>query len=386
MINTASPSAPDIAKATSAHLRNILVPTDLSAASADTIATAKYLAQRFNADVHLANVIDDHYPPEICSPFGGGTSTLETYLADALQSQSRRLKKLAAEQRITGDCLTRRGAPIFHELCSTARELSADLIVTSTHGRTGLPHALLGSTAEQLVRHSSCPVFVSRTKKPAVRTPGRAVSASPMTIDRILVPVDCSDCSLAGLEYAIAFANSLAARLLVLHVVDDHPFTSPDGGDPTDEIVRFRHLARAVVQERLRTFVHKARPGTVKVQTCVAFGAPAAQICRVARTRKIDLIITSTHGYTGWKHVFLGSRAEAVVRYAGCSVLVVPSYPANRAVQPAHEFVAARPEPLRFPPVDLPSRAFERIGQARKTPCPTPEHRLTNKFRASHAK
>jgi 3-deoxy-D-manno-octulosonic-acid transferase len=54
-------------------------------------------------------------------------------------------------------------------------------------------------------------------------------------------------------------------------------------------------------------------------------------ICRAAQKEKADLIIMSTHGRTGRKHVLIGSVAEGVMRHAPCAVLVVPSHPAVRA-------------------------------------------------------
>jgi nucleotide-binding universal stress UspA family protein len=50
----------------------------------------------------------------------------------------------------------------FHEIAHAAETLKVDLIIISTHGYTGLKHALLGSTTERVVRHASCPVLVVR--------------------------------------------------------------------------------------------------------------------------------------------------------------------------------------------------------------------------------
>jgi nucleotide-binding universal stress UspA family protein len=53
----------------------------------------------------------------------------------------------------------------FHEIVTAARSLNADLIVIATHGYTGLKHVLLGSTAERVVQHAHCPVFVVKQSK-----------------------------------------------------------------------------------------------------------------------------------------------------------------------------------------------------------------------------
>jgi nucleotide-binding universal stress UspA family protein len=53
----------------------------------------------------------------------------------------------------------------FHEIAEAARTLKSDLVIISTHGFTGVKHALLGSTAERVVRHAPCPVLVVRQRE-----------------------------------------------------------------------------------------------------------------------------------------------------------------------------------------------------------------------------
>jgi nucleotide-binding universal stress UspA family protein len=57
-----------------------------------------------------------------------------------------------------------REGPTVDEILNAARETSADVIVIGTHGRTGLPHVLLGSVAERVVRRASCPVLTVRSE------------------------------------------------------------------------------------------------------------------------------------------------------------------------------------------------------------------------------
>ena len=62
---------------------------------------------------------------------------------------------------------------------------------------------------------------------------------------------------------------------------------------------------------------------SVKATAVVRDGKPFEEICRSAKTVGADMIVLTTHGYTGLKHVWLGSTAERVVRHAPCPVLVV---------------------------------------------------------------
>ena len=65
--------------------------------------------------------------------------------------------------------------------------------------------------------------------------------------------------------------------------------------------------------------------GSVKFTAMIKTGSAAQKVCRYALTIGADLILTATHGRTGLPHVFIGSTAEQIVRYAKSPVLVVPA-------------------------------------------------------------
>ena len=64
-------------------------------------------------------------------------------------------------------------------------------------------------------------------------------------------------------------------------------------------------------------------PRGIPVDTRVRVGQPYVEITKAARTLRVDLIIISTHGYTGWSHLLLDSTAEHLLRHATCPVLVI---------------------------------------------------------------
>jgi len=216
------------------------------------------------------------------------------------------------------------GAPVFDEICAIARAIPADLIVMPTHGRTGLKHVFLGSIAERVVQHSPCPVFIVRKSKRLRKT------ATTLSINTILVPVDFSDCSLEALKYAIAFANRVAARLIVFRGLDLGYADTTDGFAMYD-LSALQDAAREAAEGQMREFLRAAKFGGVKFETAITVGPPVWEICTFAERRHVDVIITATHGRTGFKHALIGSTAEKVVRHAPCSVLVVPSHPQDRA-------------------------------------------------------
>jgi nucleotide-binding universal stress UspA family protein len=353
-------------------IRQILVPVDFSELSIEAIQPAKNLARRFNANVHLVHVHWFDYPAGFTAlpgPVAGWSMTVQEQVEESLAA---RLKEIGSRFELSpANCYLRTGAPAFDEISRLAQELPADLVVTSTHGHGGVKHFFLGSTAERLVQHAPCPVLVSRK--------GRA------TIDKILVPVDFSRCSLEGLKYAIQFADQSAARLFILNAVYlGEPYTAD--GFAMYDLSALEKKERKNAEQQMRRFVRQAKFGGVKYETLVKTGHSTDHICAFAEKERIDLIITSTHGRTGFKHTLMGSTAEQVVRRAPCSVLVVPSHPDVRAgnlrdssgARRATRRQQRKPERIPSAGADL-SKRSTKVTRHR-----FPERRRTNKFRESH--
>ena len=308
-----------------AMIRNILVPVDFSEMSIQSIKTARRLARRFGASIHLAHVRQFDYasgfflPAPPMDPF-----PVMTHEQDAEKNAAKDLHVLARECGVPlATCHILSGGPAFDETCRVAQKIPADLIVMPTHGRTGLKHVFLGSTAERIVQHSPCPVFVVREKK-------RRSKTGPLhSINTILVPVDFSDCSREGLQYAIGFANEFGARIILLHATYLGYIYSSEGTAIYD-IPALQKAARKNAERHMRQLVRTVNFGGVRFETAFTDASPVLDICSFAKEHDVDLIITSTHGLTGLKHVLIGSVAEQVVRRAPCSVLVVPSHPQTR--------------------------------------------------------
>ena len=301
-------------------IKTILVPIDFSELSGEAIATAKDLARRFGASIHLAHVHEFPFAPALPGPV---PVSILAYRDDAATRRMRRLHGLAKRNNLASeDSHFLVGAPTFREICQLAREIEADLIVMPTHGHTGLARFFGGSTAERIVQHAPCPVLVARR---AAR-PARPKGGGKLSIDTILVPVDFSQPSFQALEYAIEFAGKVAARLLVYHAVSLGDAFTADGYAMYD-LSALERAAREDAEEQMQKFVALAKFGRVAYETIVTTAAPIAGICALAEERGVDLIITPTHGRTGFKHLLMGSVAELVVRHAERPVLVVPTHP-----------------------------------------------------------
>ncbi len=222
---------------------------------------------------------------------------------------------------------------MFDVICSLAAEIPADLLVVPTRASRGIKRFFLGSTAERLVQHSPCPVLVDR--KSAAQLPLDSLPAAPaLRIDKILVPADFSRCSLEGLRYAIQFAQKFAAEITVLHVLD-LGYSQPIDIHATRDLSLCARVAVKKTlknaREEMRKFVRLVKFGRVRFHTALVIGTPVEQISDFALAQDVDLIITATHGLTGFKHILIGSIAEHLVRQSRVPILVVPSHPEMRA-------------------------------------------------------
>lgn len=147
-------------------------------------------------------------------------------------------------------------------------------------------------------------------------------------LKQILVPVDFSVVAEKAIEYALPFAEQFGAKLTLAYVVD---LTLKPVGYRFEEPEVSAYNATA--QQMLDAVVRNCIPTTLpeRPATAIRAGIPWLEICNVAKEIEADLIILTTHGYTGLKRVLLGSTAERVVRHAPCPVLVVR--------EKEHEFV-----------------------------------------------
>jgi nucleotide-binding universal stress UspA family protein len=357
-------------------IQNILVPIDFSKMSLGAIQIVRRLARRFGASIHLAHV--RHFdqgadfvapaPPIVPYPFMPYEHDQEIGILEELQG-------VARESGISmASCHVLTGAPPFDEICRLAQTIPADLVVMPTHGRTGLKHVFLGSTAERIVQHSSCPVLVTRGNVPQSNNGAR------FRMKTILVPVDFSNCSREGLRYAIDFANEFGAKLILLHATYLGYVYSSEGTALYD-IAGLQTAARKKAEHQMRELVGSINLRGVKLETVLTEGSPVLDICAFAKDHDVDLIITSTHGLTGFKHVLIGSIAEQVVRHAPCSVLVVPSHPQIRAANLAKSGGRKALTPTGQQPRRL-SKGKTLTRKDRKlTAHAFPERRKTNKFR-----
>jgi universal stress protein A len=143
------------------RIQRILLPTDFSVYSATAAKYACELAAKFDAELHLLHTLEAHLAstpdfgmgldlPKYVSESKAAAETSLTDMLDPAWSAGRTVVKAVVE-----------GSPKV-EIVEYARKHDIDLIILTTHGRTGLAHVIMGSVAESVVRTAPCPVLTMR--------------------------------------------------------------------------------------------------------------------------------------------------------------------------------------------------------------------------------
>ena len=275
----------------------------------------------FGANLHLVHVSEPDYP--LANMAGMPLVLPECDISLRVQRHLQRVARKYSIQTGRENIHALKGRP-FEEICHLAREEGIDLIVMSTRGNTGLKHLALGSTAEHVVRYAPCPVLVMHPM--AHKTNGsRKMAKRKLSFDRVLVPIDFSECSMKGLAYAKTVAKRFGSKLILLNSVAIQYFLTSDEYARYD-LPQLMKRSEKSARDQIQDLIEETDWEGIDVTPSLQIGHAGQQICEAAIVEHADVIITSTHGTTGFKHLLVGSTAEYVVRHASCPVLVVPSH------------------------------------------------------------
>jgi universal stress protein A len=140
-------------------------------------------------------------------------------------------------------------------------------------------------------------------------------------IRHIVAPTDFSPNSERAIDYAVQLAGRLGAKLTLLHIIPE-----PSALDYSMEGVSVQEIQgwEKEAETRLAAELARAQLEYTEVDALRASALhPRDEIVRAATNLSADLLVISTHGYTGWKHFLFGSNAEKILEHAPCPVLVV---------------------------------------------------------------
>ncbi|MDF0650455.1 MAG: hypothetical protein CV081_06470 [Nitrospira sp. LK265] len=302
-------------------INRILVATDFSTCARRAVEYGMCVARAWSAHVDLLYVV------EVLRTLGYDVPFADPLLETRRKEAEGLLGDLAARVKQEGldvDWHLREGIP-SEQIGQCALEQRADLVVVGTHGRTGLDHIMLGSTAERVIKQAPCPTLTVRVAP----IHGEKDVDVPPCIRHVLVPVDFSSPSLDALEYAIQVGDRFGAELTIVHVLEPIYFDLELGlGRIEQEVQKRTHW-----ETQLDGLAQVVRGRGLAAGSVVLGGIPSESIVTYARGQGCDLIVMGTHGRRGLTRLRYGSVAESVLRQAPCPVLTVrsPKFTANHS-------------------------------------------------------
>ncbi len=290
-------------------IKRILFATDFSTCAERALGYALTLTDLWKSELTVMTVL------ELYPGMDPDYTVNKMYLDHLRDEGTRQLASLETRVKAAGRAIATRIDVGIPSQCvqAVAEEIGADLLVVGTHGRTGLDHVLVGSTAERVVRIAPCPVLAVKADK------GAAPASQNPTIKRIVVPIDLSTCSLDALEYAVQFAKPLGASVTILHAMEPVAY----GLDFSFSHAKEWKEQRAYLEKRLTVLTACLTAHGLQADYALKPGLPADSITSYVTAQGYDLMIMGTHGRRGLSHVLLGSIAGAMLRHAPCPVLTV---------------------------------------------------------------
>jgi len=291
---------------------SLLCPIDFSEFSRQALGYAAAIAGHFGARLIVVSV-DDPLLVEAAEDAGIDPppavelrSAMEAFCGDTLTSFTGPL---------TVEYVVAVGKPAT-EILRVARERGVELIVISSHGRSGMRKVFFGSTTERVLRETTVPVLVTREW----RHPFTSLSELARHITRVVAPVDLTEESLHHLVIAQGIATALSARLLAVHVIE--PLFVPyrvRAALPGAEQAR-----RSRAEEKLAAMISRVG-GAHPPELIVLLGEPAEEIVKLAEARNAGLIVMGLHS-SGPLASRMGSTTYRVLCQTEALVLTVPPH------------------------------------------------------------
>jgi nucleotide-binding universal stress UspA family protein len=297
-------------------VRNVLFATDFSPVSEAALPYATAICRRFASTLHLVHVLSD---TGLLMMSGGiDYVSLGTIYEDAHTEAKEKLDDIALQcGEMPHRCHVRHGL-VWKNLAEVIEANRIDLMIVGTHGRGGFGKLLLGSIAEDILRHAPCPVLTvgpmvsGHAKLPAIDKRHRDVAPAELELCEILFATNFSANAARAARAAVRLAEEFHARLTLLHVIENY---SDLGSRPGPMEAGLRRLQELVPENAALQYAP---------ERALEFGSASESILRIAAERQADMIVLGARTTTevGGTHL-PWSTAHHVLANAHCPVLTV---------------------------------------------------------------
>jgi nucleotide-binding universal stress UspA family protein len=295
--------------------KHLLVPLDGSNLAEVALPAAVCLAEKLDATVTLAHIIERNAPAEVHGERHLSTSgEAQAYLDEVAQ------RAFPPGLRVECHVHTMETKDIARGIVEHIAELSPDLIILCTHGRGGMRDLLFGSIAQQVVARGTTPVLLIQ--------PDESKRQMAFTCRGLLVPLDGNSAHEEGLPIAADLAQACSAGLYLVLVV---PTLGTLAGEravtgrllPGATRVALE-IAQRQAEEYLQNHLIRLQARGLQVIAEIHRGDPTTTIVKAARRADVDIIVLGTHAKAGLNALGSNSIVSQVSSRSGLPVLLVP--------------------------------------------------------------
>jgi nucleotide-binding universal stress UspA family protein len=310
-------SPPETEKRSAAiSVKNVLFATDFSPTSESALPYATAISRRFGSTLHVAHVLSDS--SVLLMTGGVDYVSVGTLYEDAHNDAQEKIQRITTRlEGIPHRTYVRHGQ-VWTNLSSIVKENAIDLIVVGSRGRTGLEKILLGSVAEDIMRHLPCPVLTvgpkvaGRAKLQEFQTKGRELAPVELELRQIVFATNFTTGSMIVAPVAVGLAEQFRAQLTLMHVIEQYADWDTRPGPIEDGV------------QKLQALVPKDASLAYPPEIMVEFGTASECILDTAAERDADLIVLGARPADGATHL-PWSTVHRVVAHAACPVLTVPA-------------------------------------------------------------
>lgn len=286
---------------------SLLVPLDGSRLAERALPFAMKLARATGGQLLLVKSVSDEVGTE--RPAGSQPGSLAAVRADIQELANSLCSEGVPTQALVDE------RPPVEAIVEIARQHEVDLIVMSTHGRSGVDRWLSRSVAEQVLREAPSPVLLVPSSCDRAWSPGAGATGR-----RVLVPLDGTGMAEEALPAALAIAGLLGDELQLVQAVDPLAYAYGEaladrGPEASDEIAQSRSYL-----ERQAEVVQRGG-GQALIDT--AIGSPVGVIADRARDRAVDAVVMVTHCRDGVEQLIFGTVAGDVLHQVRVPLLLL---------------------------------------------------------------
>lgn len=293
-------------------VKNVLYATDFSPTSELALPYAAAICRRFGATLHVAHIVSD--TGLLLMTGGVDYVSFGTLYQDAQDAARERIEAIAEQLGNLPHSTHLRHGKVWPNLSTLVTENAIDLIVLGTRGRLGVEKLLLGSVAEDVLRHAICPVLTvgpkvcGHARLPELESCGCALP--DLELRHILYAASTTPESLLVAPVAIGLAEEFGSRLTMMHVFEKYGDGNSRPG-PIEDVVW-----------QLQKLIPNDAELAYTPEVVVKFGIAWEQIVFKAAELNADLIVLGAHPKNHTAHV-PWSTVHQVMAHAHCPVLTV---------------------------------------------------------------